>query len=105
MSSGRSTELCGMAYARPGGEVLGCQYIAGHPTERHSWFAVKEQDDHDILANIQRQQAPSDEKELLERIEAGIYDSVLEALLNAAHNRKRTIRGVRGFPRLERRRA
>lgn len=103
------TDLCNETYTRPQrqGEktrqVLSCQYIANHPGERHSWSIVETQDEHEQAAAAQRYFAPTDEKELLERIEAGFYDSILEALLNAGHNRKRTLRGVRGFPRLERR--
>lgn len=96
------TELCKAEYRR-GSETLWCQYIKDHPSERHSWFAIEQQDLHDQQAAAERYHAPEDEKELLERIEVGIYDSILEALLNAAHNRKRTLRNLRGFPNLERR--
>lgn len=101
-----STELCGVMYERPAASVpplLRCQYIAGHPGERHSWSTVKASDDHEAAAAAQRDHAPAFEKRLLEDIEAGHLDSILEALLNAGHNRKRTLRGLRGFPHLERR--
>jgi hypothetical protein len=36
-------------------------------------------------------------------IERGDFDPYLEMILAAAHNRKRALRGVRGFPRGDRR--
>lgn len=99
-----TAELCNEVYARPGNQgMLKCQYIKDHPADRHSWFAIFHQDETDLLAEAQRYHAPEDEKQLLERIEFGLYDSILEAILNAGHNRKRALRGVRGFPTLERR--
>ena len=101
--------LCTSTYARePDGprgpvEYMHCQYIASHPTERHSFFAVQTQDELDVVAQAQSCVAVGDDKTLLENIEGGSYDSLLEAILSAAHNRKRALRGVRGFPRMERR--
>lgn len=107
-----TTRLCGAVYRRPEAlypEVvtMTCQYIEGHPSDRHSWFAVNEQDDFDAEAARQRadaQQGDGVVSEFLTRIEYGNYDSYLEAILSAAHNRKRALRGVRGFPDLGRKR-
>lgn len=99
-----TTQLCRQPYRRPKDQgVLTCQYIADHPTHRHSFFAIQEQDKVDALAEEQRRTANTPEKGLIENIELGMHDSILEAILNAAHNRKRALRGVRGFPRMERR--
>lgn len=108
-------KLCGVVYERPAASVpslLRCQYLAGHPAERHSWSTVKTSDENEQAEAVRRSQAAAAKRseasafeavQLLEYIEAGRFDSILEALLNAAHNRKRTLRGVRGFPNLERR--
>jgi hypothetical protein len=104
-----TTPLCGAVYTRPATtagphrEVLTCQYLANHPVERHSWSTVKTTDEHETAAAAQRDHAVMSEKALLDNIESGYYDTILEAILNAGHNRKRTLRGVRGFPDLERR--
>ena len=42
--------------------------------------------------------------DFVEAIEHGELDSWLEAILAAGHNRKRALRGVRGFPGLRRER-
>lgn len=109
------TTLCRSIYVRdiPGQSGMGleCQYIKGHPSDRHSWYAVEQQDIVDAekaAADEQQRWAQMNDEvvsDLLEDIRCGKWDSFLEALLSAAHDRKRTLRGVRGFPRLERRRA
>lgn len=106
------TELCGKTYVRVQGderEYLKCQYIDGHPIDRHSWYAIAEQDIVDAekrKVEEQRQKAEAGDgtvKEVLEQIEAGLWDSYIEVMLSALHDRKRALRNVRGFPNLERR--
>lgn len=111
------TDLCNAQYERvplagPPGvvHILKCQYIKDHPADRHSWYAIHLQDIEDKAAYNQRVQAEvqavagdSEVKDILDRIVLGYYDTFIEAILNAAHNRKRTVRGMRGFPNLERR--
>jgi hypothetical protein len=108
------TALCNKEYIRietstRTSQMLRCQYIKDHPSERHSWFAIAEQDAFDDAAAAQREDAiqagDAEVKNILDRIDLGYYDSYIEAFLAGFHNRKRTIRNVRGFPRMERRRA
>lgn len=98
-------DLCGEPYDRsPEDSPLKCQYIKDHPSENHSWFAVKMSDDHwraqQRLSTLTRMQAPIDDlpmdiQKILDFVNEGLYDPYLEALLAAGHSRKRRLRGVR----------
>ncbi len=78
-----SAPLCGEPYERPNGQLLACHYLAGHTTTRHSWTTCREQDQVSVPHG------------LIAAICGGQYDEVLEAILAAAHGRKRSIRGER----------
>lgn len=112
------TLLCPHRYERPievdvNQTVLFCHYLLDHPEPRHSFFTLAEVDRQQV-AELRRE-SDGDRKPtrnevedvqcVLDWINSGDFDTVLEAILAAAHNRKRTIRGLRGFPDLERRMA
>lgn len=84
-----------------------CTYLEGHPGNDHSWRTLKLQDVTDAeeaatsrLSVGHDDATPADVQVLLDVITAGNVDPYLEAILAVAHNRKRTLRGVRGFGRL-----
>ena len=87
-----------------------CTFIKGHPGEKHSWETLKLQDEADREVAEERQRllrgiggighddsTPSDVQALLDNIVSGGADPYLEAILAVTHNRKRALRGVRGF--------
>ena len=93
--------LCGEPYTRtsgPSGTTVYCTFRTGHlrtqeaPTP-HSWTWLR-----DAEREIARDDTPSDVKAILDAITAGNADPYLEAILAVTHNRKRALRGVRGFP-------
>lgn len=107
--------MCMNRYARsmevaPKGAVdLYCQYPAGHAVAC-SWQSIKEADTEQVrLGSItfQGEYLPDLPAEVVEEfvlhvmtmIERGNLDEYLEALLGETHDRKRTRRGVRLFPR------
>ncbi len=79
-----ATPLCGEAYRRPDGAVLTCQYVPRHAERLHSWYAAESLDRATPLAR------------LLDDLGSGRFDDWLEAILAAAHARKRALRGVPG---------
>lgn len=97
-----SHRLCGIGYTTvmDGAVVhLSCQYLAGHGADRHSWYAVEQTD---IAAGLRIRVAedlPPELRRVAQQIEAGLHDDWLELLLSVLHDRKRTKRGVAGFPR------
>lgn len=101
---------CDAVYVRPAttgvseGDTVQCTYVFQHPTPRHSWESLKAQDEADVVAAMARRQVqhlPDDVKAILRAIQDGQADAYLEAILTVAHNRKRSLRGVRGFPELD----
>jgi hypothetical protein len=93
---------------------LMCQYVQGHvPVGIHSWSEVLTEDERlveqemaaRLPASVTVQGATMDEvvTDVLKDVDAGLYDPYIEALLSALHDRKRTLRGVRLFPRRDRR--
>lgn len=87
-----------------------CTFVNGHPGEYHSFRTLRLQDEIDKAeAEVQAKReagigcdddTPSDVRALLANITAGKADPYLEAILAVAHNRKRALRGTRGFGRL-----
>jgi hypothetical protein len=82
-------------------QPLYCQYVFNHDGE-HSWESMS------LLDFVNREQAhplptpetPSYEVgKLVGQIDLGHWDPYIELLLTALHDRKRALRGVRGFPR------
>lgn len=90
---------------------LYCQYTASHGGV-HSWgeiFAADSLTETQVIAQREAvakvvTQPPVNGTaavtDFIEGIENGEYDPYLEAILSAGHNRKRTLRGVRLFPRV-----
>jgi hypothetical protein len=91
---------------------LYCQYTHQHGTVSHSWQLLREEDM--AVREAKEQQPPpvvpeqqhlpldhpSTEKYaemICESIEEGHLDLYLEVILSFGHDRKRTMRGVRGF--------
>lgn len=101
------TTTCEARYERPDGSLLYCQYLVQHPGNRHSWETIKEADKAEMLEVdkqiVRAQQGDGSVQEFLLLIASGKVDTFLEAILAVTHNRKRTIRNLRGFPNLERR--
>lgn len=110
--------LCAAEYRRPllldkSEPMLLCHYLAGHDTSRHSWQTLADADDYEVQERLAHERraadgarpvnADADVQVVLDWINQGDFDTVLEAILASAHNRKRTLRNVRGFPDLERR--
>jgi hypothetical protein len=94
-------EMCDMVYPR-GGDTIPCTYIKGHPKNKHSWEALRLQDEVDAAARRAwvDSDTPSDVLVLLSNIKSGAADQYLEAILSVCHNRKRALRGVRVFDEL-----
>lgn len=94
-------DLCGEAYTRPSpnarmaGHLLTCQYLRGHRTANHSWFAVQKQDEADAITH----RTVTHPEAIVAMIRAGWFDPNIEQLLASLHDRKRSLRGVVGFPR------
>jgi hypothetical protein len=104
--------MCMKRYSRthinPKNVDLYCQFRTNH-TGDHSWQDIKAADDSAEEVDVPLVEVPDpDEVETMERnvltlvhaIDRGAFDPYLEVLLAAAHDRKRTLRGVRLFPRL-----
>lgn len=100
-------DLCGEVYTRirPGDleptHVL-CTYIEGH--KAHSWETLRVVDEAERMeldtARLDAPlDAPLDVMRVVLAIETGDWDRWLELILATAHDRKRTRRGVAGFPR------
>ena len=89
-------KACGAIYNRQyrdgSSSPLTCQYIEGHDTARHSWSTIREQDDY---VDTQGDDTPQEVQVFLDAINDGRADAYLEAILAAAHSRKRSLRGVR----------
>jgi len=85
--------LCGIGYQRPDGSVIRCTYLAGHPepATRCSWFGVKAQDEFDA---DKVDYTPTAVQAMLDALVEGGLDPYIEAILAAAHHRKRSLRGV-----------
>lgn len=87
-----------------------CTYVGGHSTDRHSWWSLWTQDVTDAEARAQAiaaeiaaascSELPDDVAAVIDGIKAGDADAFLEVILAAAHDRKRALRGTRGFPNL-----
>jgi len=96
--------ICTEQYTRPGppvgdGATIGCTYISGHQTPRHSWETLRVQDELDVAtAQAARHGLPSDIEALLRNIRSGNADAYIEVLLATLHNRKRALRNTPGFP-------
>jgi hypothetical protein len=88
-------QLCLAAYVRPDESVVHCTYLAGHPSERHSWFAVQAQDVVSVESHVDYTETAA--QALVDAIAAGKLDPYIEAILAAGHYRKLALRGVRGF--------
>lgn len=82
--------LCAKQYTRPTGQVLACTYLIDHPSINHSWFAVSCQDAAD---EEKIDYTPTAVQALLDGLLAGDLDDYVEAILAAAHTRKRQRRG------------
>ena len=89
---------CPEIYVRNPTEHIQCTYIAGHTAERHSWQTLMDQDEADAEAS---DPTPTVVQAFLDAILEGEVDPYLEAILAAGHNRKRTLRGTRGFPSMK----
>jgi hypothetical protein len=103
-----AAEMCGEVYSRPYGDRVLCTYIKDHLKQIHSWETLRVQDDADVAEEKERaargighdDETPEDVQVLLDNITAGRADPYLEAILAVTHNRKRTLRGTRGFGHL-----
>lgn len=82
--------ICGKMYQPPIPDVLPveCTFLKDHPADRCSWWVLKESYD-------AQTQAPQEIQVFLDAINEGRADEYLEAILAAAHGRKRQRRGVR----------
>jgi hypothetical protein len=100
------TQMCRSVYHRQWrnekglseADIVLCTYLKDHPTDRHSWWALKVQDQCDEEAVIEEQvervwslnfEVPKNLLPLVEAIAAGYLDEHLEVILSAAHGRKR----------------
>lgn len=94
-------DQCAARYVRPDGTEIRCTFLVSHPAPQHSFYGMKTQDEADARSGIGcDDETPSDVQTLLDNITAGKADPYLEAVLAVAHNRKRALRGTRGFNRL-----
>jgi hypothetical protein len=92
--------LCEQPYTRSDGRVILCTFRHGHlstaeASTPHSWTWLR-----DAERALRQDDTPSDVQAILDAITAGRADPYLEAILAVTHNRKRALRGVRGFPLL-----
>lgn len=100
---GRGTvmpRICEEPYRRPDSSVVFCSFREGHldadeASTPHSWTWLKDAD-----KEVARDDTPSDVRAILDAITRGAADPYLEAILAVTHNRKRALRGTRGFPAL-----
>lgn len=103
------TRQCTARYSRPlsivvkddPGEVR-CTFVVDHPASNHSFFALQCEDAVEAERRAKAAAAPADDtprnvQSFLDAIASGMYDPYLEAILAVGHNRKRALRGVRGF--------
>lgn len=105
-----AAELCNEVYDRilPDSKApvhVLCTYIAGHGA-RHSWETLRVVDEaealerqSDLRAAVEDSRIPQALRTLVQGISSGHYDSFLELILAAAHDRKRARRGTLGFGR------
>lgn len=89
--------ICEEPYRRPDSSVVFCSFRKGHlntaeASTPHSWTWLRDAD-----KEMARDDTPSDVQAILDAITAGNADPYLEAILAVTHNRKRALRGVRGF--------
>lgn len=95
--------MCLVPYERPtviGGGIYRCQYLAGHPSDRHSWYTLKTTDDvslEALAAPVETDPTPYTVQQVLDAITAGELDEYIEAILSVAHTRKRVRSNRRGF--------
>lgn len=89
-------KTCGQIYVPPvaGSKGYACTFLEDHPSERHSWFALKETYDSMALAQ-EDDETPQEVQVFLDAISEGRADAYLEAILAGAHARKRALRGTR----------
>lgn len=104
------TPRCSATYDRPAElcdadeEIrVRCTFLDGHP-RRHSFFGLQMQDEVELEKMTAPEEpppydddVPPDVGALLAAITAGQHDAYIEAILAVTHNRKRTLKGVRGF--------
>lgn len=82
-----TSDVCRTTYATgPGKPALACTFRAGHDGH-HSWRWLQREMEAE-------RRAPSDIEVLIGNIAEGKADAYLEAILAAAHGRKRALRGV-----------
>lgn len=89
--------ICEEPYRRSDGSVVFCSFRKGHlnaaeSSVPHSWTWLR-----DAEKAAAQDDTPSDVRAILDAITAGNADPYLEAILAVTHNRKRALRGVRGF--------
>lgn len=97
-----SAKQCPVLYEREVGPrlVVRCTFIEDHAGD-HSWWRLKHADVTE--AGERGDPTPVSVKALLDAITEGQADPYLEAILSAAHSRKRRLRGTyMGFVRGER---
>lgn len=86
-----TAQQCQVTYGRKlVGEAVRCTFIDGHEGPC-SWQDLLEADS--PMQSVDARTA----MDVASLVMRGDYDPYLELLLNAAHNRKRALRGVRGF--------
>lgn len=93
-------EQCDQRWFRQAtGQTVDCTYVKNHPLPRHSWESLKAQDEAEAEASavVRSDDTPDDIRVLLRNIRDGNADPYLEAILAVAHNRKKQLRGARGF--------
>jgi hypothetical protein len=88
-----------------------CTFIENHGAN-HSWYALQVADEteleklrtkrHEEAALDVEDDLPAEVASLTLEIEAGEYDPYLEILLAYLHDRKKCLRGVKGFTRSRR---
>lgn len=85
---------------------LYCQFRTNHDGD-HSWEEIKRADDAAEQVEVPLVEMPETDDTMeqnvvviVNAIDRGAFDAYLEVILASAHDRKRTLRGVRLFPRL-----
>lgn len=86
------TQMCDAVYVRDGSNIP-CTYIIDHPTERHSWQSLLDQDEADKESGAGLDYTPVVLQALIDGIMAGDLDEYVEDILAAGHFRKRARRG------------
>lgn len=89
--------LCNEPYRRVDGGTVLCTFRMGHldaaeASTPHSWTWLR-----DAEKALTSDDTPSDVRAILDAITRGNADPYLEAILAITHNRKRALRGTRGF--------